>query len=238
MLHPRYKIKSLLLLSLLRWPQRSRWPTAALARSSERQASGVSPSTEASIRRPGALSPFAPSWSRPRGPLRSAPQIEWRETSAAAALPRPRPQRRPPATSHAAALLRPRPRLRSPGLTHDDLARGGARPASHAAALARPCTRRRSPGLAHGGPPCSSARHGMTKPPVVPCLGRDLGMAALRGTARQCRRAPPCRAPPCPCRVVRPVWPTIPGARARRKHTSDIDKSQPFDIYVRILLVW
>ena len=51
---------------------------------------------------------------------------------------------------------------------------------------------------------------------VVPCPGRVLGTAALCGTARQCRRAPSCHAPPCrasscscPCHAVRPVWPPI-----------------------------
>ena len=48
----------------------------------------------------------------------------------------------------------------------------------------------------HGGPH-GTARH--CEAPVVPCLGRDLGTAALRGTTRQCRRAPPCHAPLCPC---------------------------------------
>jgi len=42
------------------------------------------------------------------------------------------------------------------------------------------------------------ARHG--EAPVVPCLGRDLGTAALCSTARQCRRAPPCSVVSCQCR--------------------------------------
>jgi len=56
----------------------------------------------------------------------------------------------------------------------------------------------------------TAAQHGTARrSPLVPCLGRDLSTAALRGTTRQCRRAPPCRASPCPCRAVRLVWPTI-----------------------------
>ena len=36
-----------------------------------------------------------------------------------------------------------------------------------------------------------------------PCPGRDVGTAALRGTARRSRRVPACRAPACPCRAAR-----------------------------------
>ena len=147
--------------------QRSRRPTAALARSSERQASGVSPSTEASIRRPGALSPFAPSWSRPRGPLRSAPQIEWRETSAASAA------------SGDLSL-----RLRSPNLAHDGLVRGCVPPTSSTPTLPVAASR----GLARGGPPCPSARHDTADVrSAVPGPGCRHG-----GTKRHGMKALPC----------------------------------------------
>ena len=63
----------------------------------------------------------------------------------------------------------------------------------------------------HGGSSCPSPQHVTGEALVVSCLDRNLGTAALCGSARQCRRAPPCSALscPCPCCVVRPVWPTI-----------------------------
>ena len=126
-----------------------------------------------------------------RAPPLCAPD---RVTSAAAALRRPHPQRRPPATSPAAALLRLRPRQRSRGLAHGcahptsptatspatasrSLARGGARPASPAAARRahRHFTARRRPRRAVPGPGCrhgGTTRHGTAAPPCpgVPCL--------------------------------------------------------------------
>ena len=52
--------------------------------------------------------------------------------------------------------------------------------------------RRRRPGVPNG-----TARHAGAL--AGPCLGRDGGTAALRGTARRSRRAPAC---PCPCGPV------------------------------------
>ena len=76
--------------------------------------------------------------------------------------------------------------------------------------------------------PIGTARHDEAL--VVPCPGRVLGTAALRGTARQCRRAPPCHAPPCrapscscscPCRGMRPVWPPIQGSTVHNNFGDD-----------------
>ena len=73
---------------------------------------------------------------------------------------------------------------------------------------------RRPPPAWRAGVPNGTARHAGAL--AGPCLGRDGGTAALRGTARRSRRARACRAPACPCRpcsgrsrAVRPGWPPI-----------------------------
>ena len=113
--------------------------------------------------------------SRPRQPRRRPTALAW---------PRLGSRRAAALAWRAAALARPRPqRPTARGLSH-----GGARPAASSTSSS---PLRFSQAWARG-----TAWH--YEAPVVPCLGRDLGTAALRGMPRQCRRALVCRASPCP----------------------------------------
>ena len=144
-----------------------------------------------------------PSTSRRLYPLLRAPlsrPLAPRRRPAAA----PPSRTAPPARCRASLSRRTRPPPSPPVLASPA---SGHRRRSHAG------RRRRRPGVPNG-----TARHAGAL--AGPCLGRDGGTAALRGTARRSRRVPACRAPACPCRpcsgrarAVRPGWPPIDKAR-------------------------